>query len=477
MGADVDANARQHLVIANWRDLDHPQAGGAEVFAESIARRFALSGMRVTLLAAGVAGKPAVERRDGYDVRRAGGTFTVYAAALRWMLRNRKDIDAVLDCQNGIPFFSPLVLRRRTPLLQVIHHVHQEQFRFFFGPLAAFAGRQLEGRIARWVYRRRPSAVISPSTREQVRNLLAMPGPSYLVPCGTDRRGPIERVGRTDQPSIVCVGRLVPHKRTDLLLRALPALLSRFPTLSLHLVGTGPDESRLRAVAAELRLPDTALIWHGWLEPDKRDQLVRSAWLTVNPTRGEGWGLGVIEAAALGVPAVAFRVPGLRDSVRDGITGWLVDEDDSLVPAITDALTQLTDPVAAARRRNACEEWAGVFTWERSAELLAAILQSERGRLGRRGRDRRTHEDAAAVVTVNGPVDLTRMRSTDAVSHVGNDLRILLYGTDPAGASRAVARAGATGSATAVGDDATLLIAAAGNDTKRHETAAADETP
>ena len=434
--------AGRHIVVLNWRDLEHPQAGGAEVCAERIAEQLAAAGARVTLFAARPAGLPALTSRRGVLVRRAGGTFGVYPAALRWLATQRRDIDAVIDCQNGIPFFSPLVVRRQTPVVQLIHHVHQRQFGLFFGPAAAAVGRQLEGRVARWVYRRRPSVSVSPSTRAEVREVLGLAGPRFLVTNGVEPPAPETLSERSATATIVCVGRLVPHKRIELLLQAIPTLTAAIPELVVHLVGDGPDEARLREIAAQLNLPAGALVWHGRLPAPERDALLARAWLTVNPTHGEGWGMGVMEAAALGVPALAFRVAGLRDSIRDGETGWLAEEGTSLAPAALRALHSLADPQIALDYRKACRSWASRFSWTGSAALLAVILEAEGHSRRRRSADRRGADEATATVTVTDLDQLRHLdlRATDLVYERGGACRVLLYGADELGARSALRR-------------------------------------
>ncbi|WP_101833639.1 glycosyltransferase family 4 protein, partial [Frankia canadensis] len=419
----LPALAGRHVVFLNWRDRAHPQAGGAELFCQSIAERFAAAGVRVTLLTSRPAGEggpsalPA-ESVGGVDIRRGGGTFGVYPAVLARLAslgRAGHRVDAVVDCQNGIPFFSPLVLPAATPIVQVLHHVHQKQFPLYFPGPVARVGQVLESPGSRLVYRHRPVVVVSPSTRDEARAVLGLPGPRYLVPNGVTSMAPPtatngatgveaglgacddgvgggagEGGGPAAVPTIVCVGRLVPHKRLHLLLDAVATLAAAHPGLAVHIIGDGPDRDRLRAHAASLGLSTAAGLphrdgdvvrWHGYVDTATRDRLLASAWLTVNPSHGEGWGLSVLEAAALGVPAVAFRVPGLRDAVRDGVTGWLVEDGEPLGPTLDAALRTLADPAGAARVRSAARTWASGFTWDASAELLARVVGAEIDRL------------------------------------------------------------------------------------------------
>ncbi|MEV0382151.1 glycosyltransferase family 4 protein [Nonomuraea sp. NPDC050643] len=350
------------IAVVNWRDPWHPQAGGAETFAWEMARRFAREGHHVCFVTARAPGQSREDRAEGVRVVRMGGVFTVYPLVLGWLLLRRGRFDAVLDCQNGIPFFTPWVVRRRTRVLCVVHHVHDRQFGVHMpGWLAAF-GRFLEGPVSRWSYRRCESVAVSPSTVRAMRERLGWQGPVHIVPNGVSIARP-ENIVKSREPRLLCLGRLVAHKRVGLLLDAVADLRERWPGLTVDIVGRGPEEAALRE-----RLPE-GVTMHGYLTEDDKARLVAQAWLHVSASQGEGWGLSVLEAAALGVPTVAFDVDGLRDAVRPGETGWLLPEGTDLAKGIAAALDELDHTYTVK-----CREWADRFSWDRSAERLTALM-------------------------------------------------------------------------------------------------------
>ena len=120
--------AGKRVLVLNWRDVRHPQAGGAEQYMHQIARRWVAAGAHVMWCTARPRGQQAVEVIDGIRVVRSGGELSLYLRAAARMVRTRADVDVVVDCQNGIPFFSPLFAGTDVPVVQVIHHVHQDQF-------------------------------------------------------------------------------------------------------------------------------------------------------------------------------------------------------------------------------------------------------------------------------------------------------------------------------------------------------------
>ncbi|MCW2898015.1 MAG: glycosyl transferase group 1 [Streptosporangiaceae bacterium] len=361
------------LGIVNWRDPWHPAAGGAERYAWELARRLAAGGARVRYVTCRPPGRPRRERVEGVEFVRLGGRFTMYPLVLLWMLARRRTFDVVLDCQNGIPFFTPWVLPRRVPVFCVVHHVHEEQFALYFPPWLAWIGRMLEGPVTRWTYRRHACVVVSPSTLAALRDRLRWRGPAYVVPNGLSANAVRPPAERSPGPELVCVSRLVPHKRVDRVVDLADRLRARWPDLRVHIVGDGPCAASLDELVASRGLGDVISL-HGFVSEETRTALVAGADLHLSTSRGEGWGLSVIEAAALGVPTVAYDVEGLRDAVRDGVTGWLVRLGEEPADVVERALVKLGEVAVRDEVGASCRRWAAQFDWARSAARMEALL-------------------------------------------------------------------------------------------------------
>lgn len=442
-GAGRDGAPRQGVtVVANWRDRHHPDAGGAEAYCHAVARHLAAEGRQVVLLAAAVPGRPRVEPVDGYRVVRGGGRYGVYPFVLGWLWAHRRQVAGVVDSQNGIPFFAPLVLPRATPVLLLLHHVHQDQFAHYLPAPAAAVARWLEGPASRRAYRGRTVVAVSPSTRAGARRVLGLDGPVHVVPPGCAVPPGRPAGERSRSPRVVTVGRLVPHKRVDLVVRAMAAVAEARPDAHLDVVGDGPDRPRLQAIAEGLGLPVT---FHGAVGAARRDRLVARAWVAATASAGEGWGISVIEANALGVPVVACRAPGLRDSVRHGRTGWLVDDPTRLGEELVRALQVLAEPAAAGAFAARAMTWAARFPWEATGRAVGDLLDAEAGRPA--GADRRRPTDLGTHVRLGrhglSPGWRAELRATDRVAEDGDALCLVLPGAAPADAEAALRRIGA----------------------------------
>jgi len=397
------------IAVVNSRDPWHPQAGGAERYAWEMARALVVRGAKVVYLTARAPEQPRAEQRAGIGIVRSGGRFTVYPRVLGWLLLRRWSLDAVLDCQNGIPFFTPLAVSRKVPVFCLVHHVHAAPFGVRFSWWMASVGRFLQGPVARLVYRRHACVTVSPSAVAAMRRRRRWKGDIYLVPNGAPSPGKVPtflkvpnfpNTSTYNPKNLVWVGRLVAHKRAELLLPVAERLQLRLRNdrVVIDVVGHGPAEKALAAKVTAYGL-DSTIRLRGFLpEPDKQ-ALVAGSLLHLNTSQGEGWGLCVIEAAALGVPTVAYDTDGLRDAVRDGQTGWLVKHGETLVDMVERALKELSDPGRRAAIAANCREWAAQFDWGASTARMAALVQAA----VTAGTSRARHHGTWIVTPVDAP--------------------------------------------------------------------------
>jgi glycosyltransferase involved in cell wall biosynthesis len=387
MDSDLSlAGAR--IVVANWRDPDHSMAGGSERYAWELARGLVDAGARVDFLTAREAGRSRTELRDGIRIVRRGGQLGYYLLGFLWVLARRRRIDAVVDMEAGIPLFSPLaVSRKRTGLLLFVHHVHLDQFGTYFPRPVAALGRFLEGTLMPRVYRDVPTVAVSDSTRRAMVDRLRWSGSIELLPNGNTAPLPVHSAPEDSVDRLVVLGRLSPHKRVDLVIRAVAALQPGRPALHVDIVGKGPDRERLESLVRDLGV-EKHVTFHGYVAEEEKAALLGRARVHVCASDVEGWGQAVLEAASYGVPTVARDVPGLRDSVRHEETGWLLPEPTSdltavqarLLVGIENALDELGDPERRTEMSAACLRWAAQFQWESMrAGAVALVARTRKG--------------------------------------------------------------------------------------------------
>ncbi|MCA2212026.1 glycosyltransferase family 4 protein [Jidongwangia harbinensis] len=371
------------VLFLNWRDTTHPEGGGSEVYLERVAAEMVARGYRATLLCQAHGTAPAEETTsDGIRIVRRGGRHTVYLfAALLYLAgwvglgplahRRHGRTDLIVDVCNGMPFLSRLYAR--CPVISLVHHVHREQWPVVFGPRVARIGWWIESRLAVRVYRRCRYVTVSESTRGELVGLGVDRGRITVIHNGTPEVvGP--RVPRTPHPSVVVLGRLVPHKRVELALRATALLATELPTLELVVAGHGWWAERLRRLAADLGI-EQRVRFTGFVSEERKHELLCGAWLLLLPSLKEGWGLTVVEAGARGTPSVAFRsAGGVVDAMADGETGVLVEDEFAFFQAIR---SLVLDPQRRAGMGAAAAAYARQFTWAMTGAAFARVVAAE----------------------------------------------------------------------------------------------------
>jgi glycosyltransferase involved in cell wall biosynthesis len=356
------------VLLVNWRDTRHPEGGGSERYVERMAEGLARRGYDVTVQCAAHRNAPDDETVAGVRFRRRGGRYTVYAWALVAIARTHADL--VVDVQNGVPFFSRLVARG--PVLVLVHHVHREQWRAVLGPVLGRVGWFIESRLAPMLYRKCRYLTVSEMTRTELARLGVSTTRTTVVHNGLDPV-PRTRAERDPDPTLVLVGRLVPHKQVEHAIDAVARLASRWPKLRLEVVGDGWWLENLRQ-HAELREVQDRVTLHGWVDEQDKHEIIARAWLHVCPSVKEGWGVAIMEAAGHGVPSIAYRAAGgVAESIVDGQTGLLASDFDDFVRKI-DHLLRFTDIRAAMGA--AGQARAAEFKWERSVDAFEDVVRA-----------------------------------------------------------------------------------------------------
>jgi glycosyltransferase involved in cell wall biosynthesis len=365
-GLGIVAAPRRDLriLILNWRDVSHPNAGGAEFYTESVARHWISEGHHVTLFCASIAGRPHSEVVDGLHIIRRGSKYSVYREARKYYRSEGSGLyDLVVDEINTKPFLSPKWVDD-VPVIGLAYQVCRElwylQMPF---PIAWVGDHILE---PKWLksYQSTKVVTISQSSRESL--LEYGMKDVHVVPVGGSIEAPVEPLAREARPTVVFIGRLEAHKRPQEAIRAFSILHDQDPRAVMWIIGSGPMEAQLRKSS-----PPGVQFLGGVSHAEKFERLQRAHVLIATSAR-EGRGLVVSEAAAVGTPSIAYDVAGLRDSVS--ASGGI-----------------LTAPNPEALGRTLCEYFktipdtgvpkvsaGGILDWGAVAEMILGVAISPR---------------------------------------------------------------------------------------------------
>ena len=347
------------FLMLNWRDPMNPAAGGAERVSQAYLEALLARGHEVYWFANDFPGGAASETAQGIRIVRGGGKGTSVARARRWY-RQQERFDLVIDQHHGIPWYAPWW--SGTNCIAYIHEVLGPIWKAFFSWPLSMIG-QWQERWTHWFYRSVPFWTPSESTRivlhrHGVREVKVFPNGTDTTPLTGLESKPLR------QPvQLIAVSRLAPNKRVDHALQAARMLLQQGIDTRLTIVGTGEVEAQLRQRANEPALAQS-VTFTGQVSEEEKHRALRRAHLLVHTSMREGWGLNVIEANAMGTPAVVYPVGGLVDSTVHGQTGLVTcaETPESVVGSI---ISLLNNPIEYDRLRVNAWERAKTFAWQK----------------------------------------------------------------------------------------------------------------
>ena len=340
--------------MLNWRDPKNPLAGGAERVTQAYLEALVERGHEAYWFANAFDGCKPEETLAGIRIVRAGGTFSSWRRAKRWF-RKQDRFDLVIDQHHGIPWYAPSW--RDTNCIAYIHEVLGPIWSSFYRWPVSAVGRFQE-RWTHWFYRRVQFFTASTITRDKLREHGVQQ--IQIIPYGVHTRAlpdlPVKPL--TKPLRLIVVSRFAPNKRIDHAVRTLRELLDRKINARLTLVGGGETEPALKQLVEELNLQSN-VTFTGMLPEKEKDALLRDSHFLLHTSQREGWGLNVIEANAMGTPAIVYPVEGLTESTLDEQTG-LVSKEQS--PA------SLAERVESTLKRETDYQTWRIAAWDRAKE-------------------------------------------------------------------------------------------------------------
>jgi glycosyltransferase involved in cell wall biosynthesis len=358
-----------HILVLVDRDWTHPQAGGTGANLRAHVKYWTQWGHRVTIMAGSYPGAVQFERNGPVTIYRRGGRKSVFPHTIARLLTGRvPDADVALEIVNGITFLTPLWLR--IPHVQYVHHVHRDQYVEEMGRLGRVAAFLAETAPLRWLYRRGRFVTVSQATARQL-TALGIPREAIEV----NYHGPEpEEYGpgtRATEPTLIYLGRLKRYKRIEVLLD----VLEGNPGAVLDIVGTGEHRPVLEAEIAARGLQGRARL-HGYVDHERKVELLRRAWALVTASAAEGWGLTTLEAAACATPSVAPGIGGLAEAIEDERTGLLARDPADMV---VQTRRILADPELRERLGANALLRAQGLGWSHTASRTLAVLEEQLG--------------------------------------------------------------------------------------------------
>jgi len=310
------------LLWFTWKDRKHPTAGGAEVLNEEHAKRLVEDGHEVIMIVGGFKGGKSTEIIDGYRVIRLGNKWTIYWEAYRYYKKHLSNWpDLIIEEINTFPFFTQFYAKQKR-LLYIFQLCREIWFYEIFFPL------NIIGYIIEPVYLLllRTNKVIteSQSTKNDLQKYGFKENNIHIVPIGIDiepAKNP-RKIRKYPDFTILSFGSIRSMKQTHHQLEAFELAKKDIP--GLKMIVAGPmvgkyGEKFIQRIKSSPYKSDVTYL--GTVSKQKKKELMQKSHALLVTSVKEGWGLVVTEAASQGTPAIVYDADGLRDSVKDGITG------------------------------------------------------------------------------------------------------------------------------------------------------------
>ena len=384
----------------------HPFIGGAEVAIKETTDRISPEDYAFDMITLRFdSALPRFERVGNIDIFRIGFTrkgakiqdfkkfplvlnkylYPFWALAAAAVLHRRKRYDAVASVMTSYASFAPLFFKYLFPSVPYIVRADDGD------PIEYLKKRVgLLSPLFKRVFTKADFAITSSSHLERFVRSMGYRGPLAIVPNGVDAArfsqeyapADLDALKRTlgkqeGEAYLITTSRLVTKNAVDDVIRALPMLPTEVTFL---ILGVGPDEAMLRALARELGVEDR-VIFAGQVSHAEMPKYLKVSDIFIRPSRSEGFGISFIEAMAAELPVIATQEGGIADFLYDAkrnpdkaATGWAVDKDspEQIAAAVRDILAH---PEQAARVKATAKAMAlEKYDWGLVAGLMKTVF-------------------------------------------------------------------------------------------------------
>jgi len=369
-----------NILILNWRSPKHPNAGGAEYVTLKHAARWVQAAHEVWWFSSSFKGAKGSEETQGVKiVRRGGQIFGVQIYAFFWYFFGKHSkFDLVVDQFHGIPFFTPLY--SKAGKLAFIHEVAGEVWKLNPWPkplnlIPAALGSLFEPWIFKVFYRKTPFLTVSESTKKDLETFGILRRNIHVIHNGIEAHK-LRDFSKEKLKTAIFLGALSEDKGIYDAIKVFSEINRKDEDWQFWIVGPGTSGyvKILKNLSKECGIINKLKIW-GFVPDAKKFELLASAHVLINPSVREGWGLVNIEANSVGTPVIGYDVSGIKDSVKNGITGILVAKGDFRGMA-ENAIKLLGNKSLYTKFQDNCKKWASKFSWEKATSESLELIES-----------------------------------------------------------------------------------------------------
>lgn len=361
-------NSNPSILILCWRDIAHPLGGGAEISLFEQAKYWRKKNATVTWFSSSFPGAKREEIIEGIKIIRLGSHFTVHLFAAYYYLSNKLGrVDIVIDAFHFLPFFTPVYMRSPKKI-GLLNEVAGDLWFHNINILIALVGFILE-KISFYFYHNTTFIVGSNSAKTELEAQRIDRKNIFTIHHGVRVITPSINIKKEKTPVLIFLGRASKDKGIEDVISAYNKIFAIYKNVKLWIVGREERDGYILETIKKKNLSEDAkknIKFYGYVPQNKKFQLLKKSWILVHPSKKEGWGLNVIEAASQGTPTVGYNVEGLKDSIKNNVTGILVNPNtNDLVKGIN---RLIVNKFTYKKLSESSIKWSKKFTWEKSGK-------------------------------------------------------------------------------------------------------------
>ena len=370
-----------NILWLTWKDVEHPDAGGAELVASELCKRLLLDKHQVTMLTCRYPGADRESVLNGVHVTRVGNSrYSHPAMALAYYLRRmHNQFDYLIEEVNGgAPYFSVLFAGKARKFM-LYHQLARVNWLYEIKRPFNYVGYYgLVPFATKLASVSRPSVItVSDSTKQALIKHGFNPHRIHVISEGITLEPVrnLDAIKKYQRPTLLSLGAMRHMKRTADHISAFEIAKRSIPKLQLKVAGSADTAYGKQVLKRIDQSPFRSSIEYlGKVNDEDKVSLMQRSHVILQTAIEEGWGLTITEAASQGTPAVAYNVAGLRDSIKHGVTGLTTEEHpNALAAGIVQALQR---PETYESMRWSGWEWSKQITFDQSYKDFLHILQT-----------------------------------------------------------------------------------------------------
>lgn len=315
------------ILILGWRDPRHPLAGGAEQSVLEHTKGWISAGNKVTWFSSRFRGSLKKENIEGVEIERGGSQFLgVQLAAFFYYLKNKSSVDLVIDQFHGLPFFTPFYVKK--PKVALIQEVAGRVWFLNslpqpFNLIVGLIGYFFEPCFFRF-YKNVRFMTASESTEKDLEKMGIEKEKITIIYHGINFPKAGNNYKKERINTVTYLGIISKDKGIEDAISCFN-ILNKMGNYRFWVIGRGETrkyEDEIKSIARSLA---SKIIFWGFVSEAKKFELLAKSHILINASVHEGWGLVNTEANCVGTPVVAYGSAGLVDSVKDGVSGKIVE--------------------------------------------------------------------------------------------------------------------------------------------------------